>query len=275
MGMSEVASSVLHNVGNTLNSMNTSIEMMNEKLISSKKNKLEMIATVCKEHEEDLSTFFTNDSVGQNIPEFLFLLAQEWQNENTHLFNEITLLKKNVQHIKHIIDMQQSFSHAEQVTENISLVEILEHSLIVNELASKHADIKIICDFKPVKPVTIDKVKLLQIILNLVKNGIDALSDTAADSKQLRLNLYEQDEGNFAIEVIDNGVGILPENLIKIFSQGFTTKSSGHGQGLHASSLFAQQMGGSLKAQSKGHQCGAILTLVLPYQPRHIRSEII
>jgi two-component system NtrC family sensor kinase len=59
-------------------------------------------------------------------------------------------------------------------------------------------------------------------------------------------------------------VGIAPENLTRIFSHGFTTRTDGHGFGLHSAALAAQQMGGRLTAQSDGPGRGATFTLELP-----------
>ena len=66
------------------------------------------------------------------------------------------------------------------------------------------------------------------------------------------------------VRVEDNGVGIPPENLTRIFSHGFTTRPHGHGFGLHIGALNAREMGGSLSVASEGTGCGATFTLILP-----------
>ncbi|STX50433.1 Two-component sensor histidine kinase [Legionella busanensis] len=268
-GMSEVASSILHNVGNTLNSINTSVQMIQENLNLSKMPKLAMIADLCVEHAKNKGTL--NDAKGQYIPEFLTLLAQEWKEENLHLTQEIITLRKNVHHIKRIIEMQQSFNYLIKTTELISPAELIEHALIIHELESKHSDIKIIRNFKPVPKIKLDRVKLLQIILNLIKNGIDAMTESNKKKKVLQLNLYDKDN-SIIIEVIDNGIGIQSSNLTKIFSNGFTTKKLGHGLGLHTSALFAKELGGNLQAKSSGLNKGAILILTLPKYSSEIDS---
>jgi signal transduction histidine kinase len=72
------------------------------------------------------------------------------------------------------------------------------------------------------------------------------------------------EDGRLKISVIDNGVGIPPENLTKIFNHGFTTRKDGHGFGLHSGALAATEMGGALVAHSDGPGQGASFTLELP-----------
>jgi len=67
--------------------------------------------------------------------------------------------------------------------------------------------------------------------------------------------------------VIDNGIGIPPENMGRIFNHGFTTRDSGHGFGLHSAALAAQELGGSLRAESDGPGRGATFVLELPLAP--------
>jgi signal transduction histidine kinase len=64
--------------------------------------------------------------------------------------------------------------------------------------------------------------------------------------------------------VRDNGVGIQPNHLAKIFAHGFTTRAEGHGFGLHSSANAASEMGGKLTVASEGFDCGATFTLEIP-----------
>jgi signal transduction histidine kinase len=81
--------------------------------------------------------------------------------------------------------------------------------------------------------------------------------------KEIRVRVFN-DGGRIKISVKDNGVGILPENMTRIFSHGFTTRKDGHGFGLHSGALTAKEMGGALIAQSDGRGQGATFTLELP-----------
>jgi two-component system, NtrC family, sensor kinase len=113
-------------------------------------------------------------------------------------------------------------------------------------------------------PVEVEKHKLLQILVNLLQNAKHALVEGGTLDKQLTLKVALTEEGLVRISVIDNGMGIAPENLTRIFSHGFTTRKDGHGFGLHSGALAAREMGGSLTARSDGPGRGATFTLEFP-----------
>lgn len=266
-GMAEVASNVLHNVGNSLNSINISAEMIADKVTFSKMDNLNPLMDLLQQHQHELGAFLSDPAKGKNILPFLSRLAEEWAYEKKYLLNEIHLLMNNIEHVKKIISTQQSLSHASGLTEKITIDEVLEDSLLLNKMIFEQSAIKIIKNFMPIKKVIIDRVKLFQIIDNLIKNAIDALIESHIETKELTLILREVDALMFMIQVIDNGIGMPPENTTMIFSQGYTTKKTGHGFGLHASALYANELGGKIFAETKGLGFGATFTLILPYKP--------
>src|SRR5206468_3937091 len=118
-------------------------------------------------------------------------------------------------------------------------------------------------EFKDVPDVTVDKQKVLQILVNLIRNAKHACDETGRPDKRLTLGIANGN-GRIKISVRDNGVGIPPENLTRIFNHGFTTRKDGHGFGLHSSALAAKEMGGSLSVHSEGQGRGATFILELP-----------
>jgi two-component system, NtrC family, sensor kinase len=113
----------------------------------------------------------------------------------------------------------------------------------------------------------VDRHKVLQILINLMRNSKYALDEQAPSDKRLEIHVHRTEAGNAAITVRDNGVGIAPENLDRIFGHGYTTKKDGHGFGLHSGALAAKEMNGSLTVHSDGPGCGAAFTLELPPAP--------
>ena len=95
------------------------------------------------------------------------------------------------------------------------------------------------------RPLNVEKHKILQILVNLLRNAKYACQDSERADKRLTVRVANG-EGRIKISVIDNGVGIPPENLTRIFNHGFTTRKDGHGFGLHSGALAAKEMGGSL-----------------------------
>jgi len=266
-GMAEVAADVLHNVGNVLNSINVSTTVIKEKVSNSEVANLEKVASIINEHIDDLGTFLTKDPQGKHIPVYLTEVSKCLQNEQTDIISRLQALVDNVQYIKDIIGMQQSYAKVSGAEVQTSLSKLVEDAIQINSAGLERHGTQLIRKFEELGDVEIDKQKVLQIMVNLISNAKYALSDSSKEEKLLTIRIYKHSEERFRIEVADNGVGISEDNLTKIFSHGFTTKEHGHGFGLHSSALAAKEMGGSLTVHSDGVGQGATFTLELPFKP--------
>jgi C4-dicarboxylate-specific signal transduction histidine kinase len=142
----------------------------------------------------------------------------------------------------------------------------VEDALRLNLGALQRHGVEVLREFEDVPPVDVEKHKILQILVNLVRNAKYACDESLRTDKLMTLRVTRSN-GQVEISVIDNGIGIPPENLTRIFNHGFTTRKDGHGFGLHNSVLAAMEMGGSLKVHSDGIDKGAAFTLELPYSP--------
>jgi PAS domain S-box-containing protein len=262
-GMAEVATGVLHNVGNVLNSVNVGSACVAESLRRSKAANLTKVVALLREHEADLGGFLTNDPKGKQLPGYLALLSDHLASEQADALKELAQLQKNIEHIKDIVTMQQSFAKLSGVTEIVNVSELVEDALKMNLSGLARHDIEVIKEFKDTPLLTVEKHKALQILVNLVRNAKHACDASDLHEKKLTIRTTNG-EHRVRIAVSDNGVGILSENLTRIFSHGFTTKKDGHGFGLHSGALAAKEMGGSLTVQSDGPGQGATFTLELP-----------
>lgn len=264
-GMADIATSVLHNVGNVLNSINTSLSLIRERITHSKISHLANLAVILKQYLEETGAADKENSKGKQVLEYLTLVTEDWNNNDKKcLLEELHRLDYNIDHINKIITTQQALSGTVGLTEEAFLENLLQDALTMNKTAYERAHIEIICDYKFNKKVTVDKVKLLQILTNLIKNGIDSLVESKLLPKKITLCIKENDDSHFIIQVSDNGIGVPPEHITKIFSYGFTTKKNGHGFGLHTSAISAKEMGGSLFVESEGKNKGATFNLILP-----------
>ena len=265
-GMAEVATSVLHNVGNVLNSVNVSATIVAEKIKKSERASLAKVVAILREHEADLAAFLSTDARGKQIVGFLDTLAKHLSSEQSATVEELQVLQKNIGHIKDVVAMQQSYAKVSGVNETLSVVDLIEDTLHMNaESLAKH-DVEVVREFADVPDVTVDKHKLLQILVNLVRNAKHSCDDARRTDKRLTLRVANGN-GRVKISVSDNGLGIPPENLARIFNHGFTTKKEGHGFGLHSGALAAREMGGALTVHSDGLGSGATFTVELPLQP--------
>ncbi|MBU1983472.1 PAS domain S-box protein, partial [bacterium] len=265
-GMSEVATGVLHNVGNVLNSVNVSAGLVHEKIRGSRVPGLAKATALMSEHANDLGTFITQDERGKQLPGYLTKLAEYLAEEQTDVLGELRHLAENIDHIKNIVSMQQSLSGVSGVTGPVRIGNLLDDLLKMDASSLDHRGIKVVREYDELPVVTVDKHKLMQILVNLLKNAKEALTEDQGPDKRLTLRLRALDEDRVRVEVADNAMGISPENLKRIFEYGFTTKENGHGFGLHGSALAAKELGGSLTVCSDGQGQGATFTLELPLQ---------
>ena len=264
-GMAEVATGVLHNVGNVLNSVNVSTTVINDQILALQVSGLTKATQLLSEHEAELGTYLTLDPQGKRIPSYLQQLAAVLSGEQAELVTEVASLVTNIEHIKEIVAMQQSYASVSGVWETLAPATVLDDALQMNAAAFERHKIKVIRDYQTSPAVTLDRHKLLQILLNLLHNAKYALSaKPGQDEKRLTVSVGLNGSNRLRLAIRDNGVGIAPENLSRIFRFGFTTKTDGHGFGLHMGALAAGEMGGSLSAHSGGLGLGATFTLELP-----------
>ncbi|MFH1299510.1 MAG: PAS domain-containing sensor histidine kinase, partial [Planctomycetota bacterium] len=256
-GMAEVATGVLHNVGNVLNSVNVSVNLIEDKLKVSQVKGLKKVLELIQSHRDDLGEFISEDDKGKRLPEYITKLAEYLVAENESISEELSELSSNIGHIKEIVTMQQSYAKVSGSAEIINVSEILGNALKTNDSSLGRHCIKVIREYEDVPLINSDRHKLMQILVNLISNAKQALYDVRGKERELILRLSSVENEHIKIEVEDNGVGITEENLSKIFQHGFTTKDSGHGFGLHSCALAARELGGSLSVYSKGEGQGA------------------
>lgn len=271
-GMAEVATGVLHNVGNVLNSVNVSSTLVVEQAKKSKAANLSKVVALMEEHAADLGAFITNDLKGKQLPGYLSQLAKHLTTEQNTLLKEMEGLRKNIEHIKDIVAMQQSYAKVSGVNETLFISDLVEDALGMNASALDRHGVQIIREYAEVPPVTIDKHKVLQVLVNLIRNAKYACDESGRTDKQVTVCVANGD-GRIKIAISDNGVGIPQENLIRIFNHGFTTRKEGHGFGLHSGALAAKELGGALHVRSDGVGHGA--TFILEFPANRKSEEIV
>jgi PAS domain S-box-containing protein len=266
-GMAEVATGVLHNVGNVLNSVNVSTTLVRENLRKSEVTSLVKVAGMLKDHSADLTAFLTAHPKGKLVPGFIVALAEQLKQEWEALTKEQDQVARNIEHIKEIVAMQQDYARVSGVLENVSLAKLVDDAIEMNQAGLLRHGVELCREYSETPTVTVDRHKVLQILTNLIHNAKYALDGSSRADKRLTLTVGLNGGQCVKVSVQDNGMGIPPENLTRIFSHGFTTRKDGHGFGLHSGANAAKEMGGTLKAQSDGPDQGATFTLELPITP--------
>jgi len=263
-GMAEIATNVLHNVGNVLNSVNISADLIARKLRNSKTLGLGKAMQLINGHPDDLGHFLTEDDKGKLLPGYLNQLVGAIAQEQQEMADELGLMSKSVDHIKDIVATQQSYAGANSMTEPLYISELLEDALRMNAGALTRHHVTVIREYSEVPQVMGDKHRLLLILINLISNAKYAMSDLDNRSREMTLGVRVVDNAFLEISVRDDGEGIAPENMTRIFAHGFTTRKEGHGFGLHSCALAAIEMNGHLTAHSDGPGLGALFTLQIP-----------
>jgi signal transduction histidine kinase len=263
VGMSEVASNVLHNVGNVLTSAVISLETMYRAVGSSRVGRLKQATGLLVEHREHLGEFLAPGARGGNLPGYLSAVADELLGEQTRLLEDMDAMGRHIEHIRAIVQVQQTYARASLMTEECDLAQLINDALRIQLAALQRHGVSIRRELSPLPKLRVDKHKVLQILINLISNAKYALDAVPEGERNLLLRLKA--EGKVVrIQVVDGGMGIAPEARDKLFVHGFTTRKGGHGFGLHASALAAQMLGGRLTLESEGPGKGAVATLELP-----------
>lgn len=264
-GMAEIASGVLHNVGNVMNSVNVGASICRDAAGALKVEGLAQVNDLLERHADRLGEYLASDPVGRRIPEYLRTLGAALVEDKRELLVRIEHVLEHVEHMKNVIGAQQSYAKSNGVVEACSLAEIAESAISINEAALRQSEIEILRDYEDLPPVSADRHQIMQILVNLISNAKHALLASDRPDRVMRISIAAE-RGAARIEVADNGIGIAAENMTRIFSHGFTTKPNGHGFGLHNCANGAQRMKGGLTARSDGPGCGATFTLWFPVE---------
>ena len=262
-GMAEIATNVLHNVGNVLNSVNISAALVTDRVKNPKSSGLGKVAALLQQHEADLGGFVATDERAKHLPVYLVQLAEHLAHDREVTLRELDSLRKNIDHIKEIVSMQQSYSKLVGVPERLAVANLVDDALRMNAGAFTRHGVNLKCEFDDVPEIVVEKHKVLQILVNLLRNARHACEASGKPEKEVVMRIARQ-AGGVQIAVIDNGIGIQPDHMTRIFSHGFTTKKDGHGFGLHSGALAARDLGGALRVHSAGPGHGATFTLDLP-----------
>ena len=265
-GMSEIATGILHNVGNVLNSVNISASLVSQRVDGLCIDDLERLAEVLAEHKDDLPGFLADDPRGQHIQPFLSALVVQLGEEQKSIRSEVDSLSDGIDHICQLIKSQQSLAKGTKLVEPTSLSERVDEALrITQRVQGVDPELVVVRRYDDLDEISLDKHKLLEILVNLVQNARQAMR-SATGPRELILEIRATDDDHVQIAVEDSGIGIPEEDLVMVFNMGFTTREEGHGFGLHSSANAASEMGGRLFATSDGPGRGARFVLELPLQ---------
>ncbi len=266
-GMAEVATNLLHNVANALNSVSVATSTLQGQLADSRSQTLCAVVDLMLEKGDDLPRFLAEDERGRRIPELLQAATQVLLAEHTEIGEELNRLDQQVRYTTAIISTQQAYARGARVAERVLLHEVVKDAISLHWDSLAGNGIRIEERYEDNLQVVVEKNKVLQILSNLFSNAREAMGEGSNPDRVLTLVLECREPGWATLEARDTGVGVLREDLDRVFAFGWTTKVDGHGFGLHGSSTAARELGGTLAAHSDGLGEGATFTLTLPLEP--------
>lgn len=271
-GMAEVATGILHNVGNVLNSVNISAQLMRESLDRSQLTNLSRAADLIRSQGDQLPRFVADDPKGRMLPQFIVNVSSALASEHAAASHELTQLAGNIEHIKEIISAQQGFARMGGVTERMAPRELFDEAERIAQASVLRHGVEITHDYADVPAMNVDRHRALQILINFITNAIHAVKSNANGDRRIMLRIAPHPAG-VEFSVADNGVGIAAEHLTRIFTHGFTTRRDGHGFGLHSGALAARLLGGRVRVASPGPGLGATFSVELPVEPHPLPAD--
>ena len=202
-GMAEVATDVLHNVGNVLNSVNVSVSLIRDKVSKSETENLEKVADMITGHADDLGAFLTEDQRGRHIPVYLEKVAKLLVDEREGVSEQLQSLTKHVEHIKEIVRTQQTYAKTGGVQMSTNLNDVIKDAIEINRESLERYGIQFKFELTELPTVRADKQRILQILVNLINNAKYAISKSENSEKMLTIRCYKHGEDRFRIEVAD------------------------------------------------------------------------
>ncbi len=266
-GMADVASSTLHNVGNLLNSVKTSSRILFELSAESNIEDLLKANAMLKENMGSIETFITSDPNGIKLLKYYLQLGNSLAEEQNKITKHSKRMLELISLIENVMVAQRNYAGVSSLSDKYDIAEIIDDALAINEAALKAGNVNVIKEYIITPTLIVQKAKLMHILINLIKNAIEAMAKTPRQQRNLTV-VIRGHSGIVQIAVSDNGEGISSDKLGKVFNSNYSTKIEGHGFGLHSSAIYMSEMGAKIWAESDGEGKGA--TFVLQFPQAHL-----
>lgn len=264
-GVAEVATGVLHNIGNALNSINVSAELLADTLKLRARDAVERLRAFFVNPPAKAVAIYGAHPDGESLRRAAAGNAEHAIKELEGAHAELECLRTGVAHLKDIVAGQQALARAERHVARVDLVAALDQALIMDRTADRGGVAGLKVEVEQAQAslpmVLTDQVAIEQILINLLANARESIAEAAPKDPEIRVTVGPASATHLSITIRDNGVGIDPERLLSIFTYGYTTKRGGHGFGLHNAANLARLLGGSLRVHSDGVGKGAAFTL--------------
>jgi signal transduction histidine kinase len=260
-GMAEIAASILHNVGNALNSINTSAEVILSLIQETPAELLQKITVLLKSHKQDLSTFFNSHPQGVKLPDAFEEIYEAAKKTEDATQRELMALKAHVDQLIHIIRSQREYANMDGGLLETHISNCIEEAIQIEKSLLEEKNIRIVKEYCVLPSVKIQKSKFIRILVHLINHAAQAMANQSSRILFLRTSTSN---GRVKVEVRDTGPGLSKEAIRTLFHQNFAVPKDSGGLGLHYCATTAVELGGTLRVSSNGIGQGTVFTLVIP-----------
>ncbi len=260
--IADITTGTLHNVKNILTSVKVSSEVAMSNLIGRSIKGYKKANEMLRDNMNDIEAFITENPKGRRLMMYYLKLEEIFDLDIEESRKHLTRAMEKIDAIEGIISLQQVYA-GNYLTEELNITDIIQDAIVMQQESIANQGIWIVKDFADVPLISIQRTKCMHILINLIRNAGDGMSSIARDDKRLTFKVSCENQ-SVIVRVSDTGSGISSENLKKLFTHGFTTKSDGHGFGLHSCANYMSEMGGNIRAESDGQGKGATFILEFP-----------
>ncbi len=263
-GMAELASEILHNIGNAVNSLNCSIAQLESRISESKVNGLQRAVALLREQSNNLEQFFLKDARGPRLVQYLLDVNQAIQDERVENQREVARIRDTSHHISEIIHAQQAFAKRTDFRQEIDLRSLVSQAVAINQQMIQSMGVRFVQSIPDLPELMLNRNKITQVLVNMIRNSLQAMQSQSPDRRMLKIQCRLLDQCDLEIEVSDTGIGFDEHTQAKLFTHGFSTKTTGNGLGLHYCANAIREIGGSISASSPGPGMGATFRIRVP-----------
>ena len=269
-GRLEIVDTLLHNIGNAINSVTIGVGTIYENVVDNRlTHRLIALAKAIKMHQDDFADYVQNHPQGQQVGPFITALAEDFMKQDEKLAKTVSRVRDRAEHIADIVRMQKSLGRNSVYRKDINLRKAIGaiSKVLDDSISKRNIDIRIDCDNAP-EEIRTQESQFHQMLINLVKNSVEAIDELAVsgglnETPFIEVRCYVESD-LFVLEVTDNGIGIEKDDFESILEAGYTTRELGSGLGLHSIANFASQCGGEVYPLSEGIGKGATIRVMLP-----------
>jgi len=261
-GRAQLSAMILHNIGNAVTPVMAYLDSLKNDDASGMYRYLRKCYDVLSAADSDLQRHLGEGSRYREVFAYMGELIQSLVDSHQKQSDRVDKIESAVTFISEILSLQQSYATADhEMKARHDLNTLVEDAIRMQAGAFEKRDIRVTRDLASDLPdLLIDKNRFMQVLVNLIKNGYEAIDEVKTDQKKTMAFRTLSRNGNISLEISDSGIGIDPAFIPQVFNFGKSSKGS-TGFGLHYCKIFVEANNGTLNISSPGRGGGATITV--------------